>query len=357
MISRKRTQTNSIRSVSNLTKAGIGLFLIMVFVVYSQAQAQQPRNNSGFMQVPPGATNSQFGAPFGSSPNFNGQGNVNNQAASTSGVATSNWGNSPNARVASTATTVNGSSSLGPSGSGAATSTADTKSDAKIPLRSLLQMFNDGGLLMYPIALCSFVMTVFFFERLIYLRPGRVIPRPFVKRFIEQLEQQQMDREEAIELCNKNPSPIATIFAASLKRYGRPAVEVEQVVLDAGERVTNELRKHLRLFNAISNVTPLFGLLGTVLGMIEAFNAIAGSNAMGRPELLAGGIGQALLTTAAGLLVAIPAYLSYMYFLGRTDRLVMEMDGYAQQVIDVISSEGLQEMDSSRSRSRSRRAA
>jgi len=174
---------------------------------------------------------------------------------------------------------------------------------------------------------------------------------------IEQIEQQQMDRDEAIDLCVKNPSPIATICAAALKRYGRPAVEVEQMVLDAGERVSNQLRKHLRVFSAISNVTPLLGLLGTVLGMIEAFNSIAGSNAMGRPELLAGGIGQALITTAAGLLVAIPAYLAYMYFISKTDRLLMEMDAYAQKVVDAISSEGLAELDSGRSRSRSRRAA
>ncbi len=302
------------------------------------------------LSAPPSFTTNGINTaqPFSSSPNFNKPTTTNVNSSGT------DWQTGPVARVASNPTGSNGSGGAADSATG---SSADPKAEGKIPLRSLLQMFNDGGLLMYPIALCSFVMTVFFFERLIYLRAGRVIPKPFVKRFIEQLEQQQMDREEAIELCNKNPSPIAQIFAAAMKRYGRPAVEVEQVVLDSGERVTNELRKHLRLFNAISNVTPLFGLLGTVLGMIEAFNAISGSNAMGRPELLAGGIGQALLTTAAGLLVAIPAYISYIFFLSRTDRLVMEMDGYAQQVIDAISSEGLQEMDGGRSRSRSRRAA
>jgi len=254
----------------------------------------------------------------------------------------------PDARIAANTNTV----------SGVATApTADSAAEGRIPIRNLLQIFHDGGLLMYPIAFCSFITMVFFFERLIFLRQGRVIPRPFVKRLIEQLEQQQIDRDEAIDLCTRNPSPIAQIFAAALKRYGRPAVEVEQVVLDAGERVTNQLRKYMRLFSAISNVSPLLGLLGTVLGMIEAFNSIAGSNAIGRPEVLAGGISQALLTTAAGLLVAIPAYLAYMYFLSRTDRLVIEMDSYAQQVIDAISSEGLQENDTSRTRSRSRRAA
>ncbi|MCC6509767.1 MAG: MotA/TolQ/ExbB proton channel family protein, partial [Pirellulaceae bacterium] len=118
--------------------------------------------------------------------------------------------------------------------------------------------------------------------------------------------------------------------------------------------VTNSLRSYLRLFSAISNITPLLGLLGTVLGMIEAFNAIAQTGAMGRPELLAGGIGQALLTTAAGLFVAIPAYTAYAYFVGRADKLILEMDAQVQRVIELISAEGLQEAGRSR---RSRRAA
>jgi biopolymer transport protein ExbB len=261
------------------------------------------------------------------------------------------WQSTPDARVASTNTTVSSSPTA------ISSTTASTSSSGKIPLRNLLQIFHDGGILMYPIAICSFAMMVFFFERLIALRPGRVIPRPFVKRLIEQLEQQNIDRDEAIELCLRNPSPISQICSAALKRYGRPAVEVEQMVLDSGERVANQLRRYVRVFSAISNVSPLLGLLGTVLGMIESFNAISGANGMGKPEVLAGGISTALLTTAAGLVVAIPSYLMYMYFVARTDSLVMEMDRYAQQVVDTVSAEGLQESDGGRSRSRSRRAA
>ena len=246
-----------------------------------------------------------------------------------------------------------------PAGSAAATAAAAEPSDAAeaIPVRSLLQIFHEGGLMMYPIAIASFVVTVFAFERLLYLRGGRVIPRPFVKRLIEMLEQQQIDRDEAIELCQKNPSPIAEIISAAIRRYGRPAVDLEAAVMDTGERVTNAMRKNLRVLSAISNVGPLLGLLGTVMGMIEAFNEIASGNAMGRPEMLAGGISEALITTASGLLVAIPAYLLYVFFTGRVDRLVMEMDGYAQQVVDAISAEGLAESDGGRSRSRSRKAA
>ena len=259
----------------------------------------------------------------------------------------------PTARLAAN----NPPNTLPTSNSTSAAGSIEPGKDSKIPTRNLLQMFHDGGLMMYPIALCSFVLTVFSFERFISLRSGRVIPRPFVKRLIEQLHQQQIDREEALELCERNPSPIAAIMTAAVKKYGRPAVEVEQAVLDAGERESNLLRRNMRLLNAISNVSPLLGLLGTVLGMIQAFNDIANAQAMGRPDLLAGGISQALLTTAAGLLVAIPAYLIYMFFLGRTDKLVMEMDSYAQRLVEVVSAEGLQENDSTRTRSRARKAA
>ncbi len=230
-------------------------------------------------------------------------------------------------------------------------------SEGKIPVRNLLQIFHDGGLMMYPIALCSFALMVFSFERLIHLRRGRVIPRPFVNRLIEQIQQQQVDRDEGIELCEKNPNPMSRIMIAALKRYGKSAVEVEQAVLDAGERESNHLRKYMRLLSAISNVTPLLGLLGTVMGMIQSFNDISNSQAMGRPEMLAGGISQALLTTAAGLLVAIPAYAMYVYFVGHIDRLIIEMDHHAQRLVEVISAEGLQESDVGRSRGRSRKAA
>ncbi|MCA9132563.1 MAG: MotA/TolQ/ExbB proton channel family protein [Planctomycetales bacterium] len=239
-------------------------------------------------------------------------------------------------------------------------STADgqagtAESEGAIQVGSIIGVIREGGALMLPIIVCSMVLLVFVFERGLYLRRARVIPRPFVRGVLEQLEQQQLDRDEALALCDENGSPIAELFTAALKKWNKPAVEVEQAILDAGERVTSHLKKYLRLFNAISNLSPLLGLLGTVLGMIEAFNSIAQADAMGRPELLASGIGAALLTTAAGLCVAIPAYAAYAFFVGRTDRLILEMDSLAQRVVELISAEGLQE--SGRSRGRSRRNA
>ena len=211
----------------------------------------------------------------------------------------------------------------------------------QIPTKNLLSVFNDGGPLMYPIALCSVVMMVFVFERFIALRRGRVIPAPFVTRFLEQLREGQIDRDKALKLCDQNKSPVAQVFAAAMKKWGRPAVEVEQAILDTGERVTNQLRTHIRLFNGIAQVSPLLGLLGTVLGMISSFNAISASEAVGQRERMAGGIAEALLTTAAGMLVAIPALIAYLYFVGRVDQLIVEIDAHGQQIVELISAEAI----------------
>jgi biopolymer transport protein ExbB len=228
--------------------------------------------------------------------------------------------------------------------------------EKSIAVGNLLSLVRQGGILMLPLIGCSVLMLVFVMERLLFLRRSKTIPRPFVRGVMEQLEQQQLSRDEAIALCEENGSLIAQLFGGALRKYGKPAVEVEQAVLDAGERVVSMMKKYLRLFSAISNLAPLLGLLGTVVGMIDAFNTIASADAMGRPELLAGGIGTALITTAAGLLVAIPAYIAYVFFLGRIDKLILEMDALAQNVVELISSEGLQESKQARSRARARAA-
>jgi biopolymer transport protein ExbB len=142
-----------------------------------------------------------------------------------------------------------------------------------------------------------------------------------------------------------------------LRKWGKPAVEVEQAVLDEGERVANMLRKYLRVMNGISTVSPLLGLAGTVWGMMHAFNVIATNSAMGRAEMLAGGISVALVTTASGLMVAIPAMVLYMFFVGRVDSLVMEIDGHGQELVNLISAEGLEERKTNRSTTFRRKAA
>jgi biopolymer transport protein ExbB len=219
----------------------------------------------------------------------------------------------------------------------------DAAAAGVIPTGNLLATIRDGGILMVPLIGCSFVLAVFAIERVVSLRTGRVVPRLFVTRFIEQVQARELARGAALDACDENGSPAARVFAAAVRRWGKPAVEIEQAAIDACERELNHLRRYRRVFNGVATIGPLLGLLGTVFGLIRAFNDVAGAGAMGRPDLLARGFGEALITTAMGLLVAIPAMVLHWVFTSRVDRLAMRLDETCQQVIDEISQESLAE--------------
>ena len=234
------------------------------------------------------------------------------------------------------------------------TANNDTPSPAPVPIstRNLAKVLTDGGPLMIALAGCSLLVITFVLERAINLRRSRVIPKPFVTRLLEQIGSGEIDRSQALELCEKNGSPIAQVFAGAVRKWGRPSVEVEQAAIDSGERAANHLRRYLRVFYGVANVGPLLGLMGTVLGMIETFNAIASHEALGRAELLAGGIAKALLNTAGGLAVAIPASIFYVVFLSRVDRLIMDIDEASQEIVNLISAEELQNRSARQSKTR-----
>ena len=234
------------------------------------------------------------------------------------------------------------------------TESEEASSGWQIP--AFMTRIAQGGWLMIPLGVCSLIVFALSLERLIALRRARVIPRPFVRRFTECVEDGQLSYDEATELCEEFDCPVAEVFRAAVRRWGRPMFEVEQAVMDAGDRVAEGLKRFLRVFHAISNVAPLLGLLGTVLGMIKAFETISSQESIGRPEMLASGISVALMTTAGGLAVAIPAYLAYMYFSSKSDSYLNEIDKLCQRVVDCISAEGLENASGNRS-SRKRRAA
>lgn len=222
----------------------------------------------------------------------------------------------------------------------------DTNStDAVARPATLFEKLTAGNMtwFMLPIVIASIIATWFSIERLMVLRRRTVIPYAFVTRFLEHLEQDRLDPQLAVKLCEENGSPIAQVFAHGVRKWGKPSVEIEQAIIDGGERQVSNLRRHLRVLNGVATVAPLLGLLGTVVGMIMAFDQIAGGTAMGKAEQLAGGIGVALLTTAGGLTVAIPSLILYMYLSGRVDILVMEMDALAQKVVGLISAESIAE--------------
>ncbi len=216
--------------------------------------------------------------------------------------------------------------------------------------RSLLSIIHDGGYVMYPILLCSFTLVVFTLERAISLRGSRIIPGPFTKRLTQQLQSGQIDREQALLVCEENQSIAARVMAAGIKKWSRSAAEMEQALIDAGERASHELRRFLRIFSALATIGPLLGLLGTVLGIIQAFQDISGTEAMGRMEMLSRSISEALFTTASGLAVAIPAVVLSLYFSSCVDRLLIRLDALGQDVVEAISSEALSARSSSKKR-------
>ncbi|MDB5384732.1 MAG: MotA/TolQ/ExbB proton channel [Planctomycetaceae bacterium] len=202
-------------------------------------------------------------------------------------------------------------------------------------------LFIAGGHLMPLILMASIISLWFGLERMVALRWGRVIPRAFVDRFLQHLEQGKLTPETALRLCEENNSPMSEVFAHGVRKWGKTSVEVEQAIIDGGERQVSQLRTHLRIINGVATIAPLLGLLGTVFGMIMSFNELAKGSDVDRGERLAYGIGVALITTAAGLIVAIPSLVLYMCLSGRVDRLVMDMDQLAQKVVNLISAEAL----------------
>lgn len=208
---------------------------------------------------------------------------------------------------------------------------------------SIIEIFLSLNYWILPFGLATLIAIWFTTERVVVLRRGRVIPKPFVQRFLKLLEEGELEKSEALQICEENASPVAMVFAHGVRKWGKPSVEVEQAIIDGGERQVGSLRRHLRVINGVATVTPLIGLLGTVWGMLESFNQIAMAGAMGKTEQLASGIALALVTTAAGLIVAIPSLIIYMYLSGRVDDLVMKMDELAQRVVNNISAESIAE--------------
>jgi biopolymer transport protein ExbB len=241
----------------------------------------------------------------------------------------------------------------------AAAPTLEGAAPASEPLsyKSLFEILKSGGVMMIPLVACSFFTLVFVFERAISLRRGRVIPGPFVKRFLHQVGEGKLDRDGALELCEESASPTVDVFAAVVRKWGRPSVELEQAIIDAEDRIAPTLRRYVRVFSAVATISPLLGLLGTVFGMIRLFDAISVADAMGRTELLAGGISEALLTTAAGLLIAVPALCFHLYFVGKVERLLMAIDELAQELASLISAEALHDDRRGRTKGRPTAAA
>lgn len=186
---------------------------------------------------------------------------------------------------------------------------------------------------MYPIIFCSIVALAVFLERLWVLRRSHIIPQEFIQNVEDLLKKQKIP--EAIFLCQSDVSSIAKIFLAGLKNTRRGMWLVKEAIEDRGGREATILEKNVGVLSTIANLTPLLGLLGTVSGMIKTFKAIS-IQGIGNPAPLAGGIAEALITTATGLCVAIPVLVCYRFLKDKASRLIFEMEENSIKVIELM---------------------
>ena len=223
--------------------------------------------------------------------------------------------------------------------------TAGARPATGVGRRSILALFARANPMLWLLGLCSIVTVGYTMERMIGLRRGRVIPRDFVNRFLERLSTGKLDRDRATELCRSNESPAARVFGHVVRYWGQPAATIRQAVDHDAAREVLDLRRNVRVLNGTATLAPLLGLLGTVIGMIQSFDAIGGRGGAGKSEALAQGISLALISTAIGLGIAVVSVTAYYYLLNRVDVLVRDLDDHARQVIDLISAEALRPAD------------
>lgn len=204
---------------------------------------------------------------------------------------------------------------------------------SELAVQSVWDFVVKGGVMMIPIGVCSLIVVAVSLERLIALRRSRIAPPAFSGQIGVVLEREGADR--AIEACRSGASPLANICAAGLSRIGYGIEAAERQAAEAGAREVHRMRRRLRALAVVASCAPLMGLLGTIFGMIRAFQTVALSGeALGRTELLARGIYEAMITTAAGLLVAIPALLMHHWIVSRIESLTAEMDLCAMDLLE-----------------------
>ncbi|TPV97312.1 MAG: MotA/TolQ/ExbB proton channel family protein [Myxococcales bacterium FL481] len=207
-------------------------------------------------------------------------------------------------------------------------------------LAQQLEILERGGAFMAPILLLSVVGLTVFFERLTYLRDARILgPRPDVRRLRELIE--AGDRGEIAIACEQLQTPLARVLTRGLAEVGGSKQDIREAMEGVGRAEVYLMKRRVGAISAIATIAPFMGLLGTVVGMISMFQGVvASAQVSSRPPsagMLADGIWVALLTTAAGLAVAIPLYLGHRFVVGRIGALVQTMEGFARDFVDHVA--------------------
>ena len=197
----------------------------------------------------------------------------------------------------------------------------------------MLELVKSGGWLMLPIIACSIVALAIIIERLWSLQVRRVLPKNLVAQVWRWDKIHQLNDEHLKEL--QASSPLGSVLAAGIANRKQNREVMKESIEDTGRHVVHELEHYLNTLGTIAAITPLLGLLGTVVGMIQVFATIT-TIGVGNPGALAGGISQALITTAAGMSVAIPTLMFYRYFRGKVRMLVLRMEQEAMGMVEIM---------------------
>lgn len=197
----------------------------------------------------------------------------------------------------------------------------------------MFELVTAGGWMMAPIIACSIIAFAIIAERLWTLRIRRVIPSELAAQVWEWAKDKKLDVERMQTL--RASSPLGRILAAGLANRNASREVMKEAIEDTGRYVVHELERYINTLGTIAAISPLLGLLGTVIGMIKVFSAIT-TQGVGNPAALAGGISVALITTAAGMAVAIPTLMAYRYFRGKIALLVIRMEQQALRMIEVL---------------------
>lgn len=197
----------------------------------------------------------------------------------------------------------------------------------------MLEIVQSGGWLMVPILLCSIVAAAICVERLWALQRSRTTPKNLLAQLWSAIKSDELDSQKLREL--RANSPLGLILAAGIANAKRGRDVMKEAMEEAAGQVSHDLERYLTSLGIIASISPLLGLLGTVVGMIKVFTALMLEGA-GNANVLAGGISQALITTAAGLSVAIPALMFHRFFLRRIDELVITMEQEAGKLVDIV---------------------
>jgi len=205
----------------------------------------------------------------------------------------------------------------------------------------MFELVQSGGWLMLPILLCSVMSLAIIGERFWSLQKKRICPSDLVSTIWQWAKNKQLDANRIATL--RSNSPLGRILAAGLVNQYHDREIMKESIEETGRHVVMELERYLNTLGTIASISPLLGLLGTVIGMIKVFTAITTAG-VGNPAVLAGGISEALITTAAGLSVAIPTLMFYRFFRGKVERLVSIMEKEALKMVEVLHGE--REMDS-----------